>query len=83
MSNENEVFKVLPLCLHILGIEPQLRINPPVGVANLLSRMQETKLCRTTKSEGYDTISRHSSEIVSEVKHFLYLPTLSRLILGH
>ena len=59
-----------------LGVESQLRVHSPADVGDLLSRLQEMKLCRTTQSEGYDTISHHSSEIVSEVTHILYLPTL-------
>ena len=71
--DEKDVFKILPLCLPILGVELQLRIHTPEDVADLLSRLHEMKLCRTRKSEGYETTSQKSSEIVSEVKHSLFV----------
>ena len=66
-------------CLHILGVEPQLRIHSPEDPTEQLPELGEKKLRRTVKSEGYETISHHSSEIVSEVKQILYL---SKFILG-
>ena len=58
------------------GIECRLRIHSPEDAAliaetNLLPRLREMKLRHTAQSEGYETMTQGSSDIVSEVKHIL------------
>ena len=65
--------KMIYSYLSLLGFQPYLRIHPPEDVTlppetDLLSRLREMKLRHTAQSEGYDTMTQYSSDIVSEVK---------------
>ena len=53
-----------------LGVEAQLSINTSGDTTEtkLPSRLRETKLRHTAQSEGYETMTQYSSDIVSEVK---------------
>ena len=63
-----------------LGAEAQLRIATfddatlPTETG-LLSRLPEMTLRHTAQSEGYETMTQHSSDMVSEVTRSLYLPS--------
>ena len=57
-----------------LGFQSCLRIDPPKDVTlpperDLLPRLREMRLRHTAQSEGYETMTQYSSDIVSEVKH--------------
>ena len=59
------------------GIECRLKIHHPqddtlLMETKLSSRLREMKLRHTARSEGYETMTEHSSDIVSEVKYFLF-----------
>ena len=61
--------------LPVVGVQSQLRIPILEDISilqepKLLSRLREMKLHNTTHSEGYETMTQHSSDIVSEVNAF-------------
>ena len=61
-----------------LDVEAQLRIATFDDVTlpaetDLLSRLREMKLRHFAQSEGYETMTQYSSDIVSEVARSLYL----------
>ena len=69
VSNENNLFILVPV-----GIQAQLKIRPPEDTpflqqVGLLSRVRETKLRHKAQSEGYETMTQHSSDIASEVPY--------------
>ena len=60
------------------GVEAQLRIAALDDVTlpaetDLLPRLREMKLRHFAQSEGYETMTQYSSDIVSEVTRSLYL----------
>ena len=68
--------------LLLLGIPSRVRIHPPehatlLPETELLPKLLKIKLRPTAQSEGYDTMTQHSSDITSEVKHIHYLQLIS------
>ena len=68
------MFQMKMICSYLppLGFQSYLRIDPAEDVAllsetNPLSRLREMKLRHTAQSEGYETMTQDSSDIVSEV----------------
>ena len=62
---------------NILGVEPQLSIHPLEEATasqetHLSSGIQAMKLHQAAESEGYETMTPDSSDVVSEVKQILY-----------
>ena len=57
-----------------LGVEALLKIHPPedathLSETELLPRLRGMKLRHTAQSEGYETMTQDSSDIVSEVNN--------------
>ena len=63
--------KIIYFCLS--GVDSRLRICPPEDATllpetKLLPRLREMKLRNTAQSEGYETMTQHSSDMTTEVK---------------
>ena len=78
ITDANQMTKIQPknLKYNVSGVEAQLRIHPPEDAAlyqetQLSLRVKEMKLHPKTLSEGYETMTPDSSDIVSEVKQIL------------
>ena len=60
--------KVIQLNLALLGVQCKLRIQSPDVVTRLLERDLLSRFKKmATESEGYETMTEHSSDIMSEV----------------
>ena len=56
------------LYLVSLGVRSRIRIHPPDNVT-LVPEIYLVQV-KTTKSEGYETMTQHSSDVMSEVSLF-------------
>ena len=70
------MFTMKMICVKLirLGVEALIRLHPPqdatyLSELELLPRLREIKLRHTAQSEGYETMTQHSIDTVSEVKH--------------